>query len=60
MHDILRRKILFSSLHLPKSPPEGGGPLGRSSPSVVKKMNLCNCQCEKKVILLNHQGTDVV
>ena len=29
------KEILFSSLHLPKSPPEGDGPLGRSSPSEV-------------------------
>ena len=60
MHDILKKKILFFSIHLPKSPPEGDGPLGRFSPSVVKKVNLCNFQYEKKVILLKHQETDVV
>ena len=27
--------ILFSIQHLPKSPLEGGGPMGRSSPSVI-------------------------
>ena len=58
MHDILKRKILFSSLHLPKSPPEGGGPLG--GPFTICGINskLMQLSMWKKVILLKHQGTE--
>ena len=41
-----KRKIVFLSWQLPKSLLEGGGLMGRSSPSVVWTVNLCNC-CEK-------------
>ena len=69
MHDILwnhsimeeRENNIFQSMFIPKSPPEGGGPLSISSPSVVQlTLSLCNCQCEKKLFYLTSRKRCVV